>query len=271
MQDRYVGDIGDFGKYGLLRSLFGPPHHSVSKLKIGINWYLVPDEQGNFDGKHISYLVDNNHNHKRFKNCDGELYKKLQKIVKPREVGGNTIATGERKVSKVEKGEILPNGTIFYNSRLSLENITNRLKEREEWVAVGFEKLKDCDVIFFDPDNGFPPYNNNNNEKGYYSPGKHQERSRKYVYYDELVEYYEGGQSLIIYQHRTMESENRYLERFKKITEFIPQARAVFRLRWHPFSVRDYVFVLQRTHIEEIKHKITKMLGGEWGRHFSEL
>lgn len=44
MQNRYAGDIGDFGKFGLLRALRG------SGLSIGVNWYLVPDETRIGDG-----------------------------------------------------------------------------------------------------------------------------------------------------------------------------------------------------------------------------
>lgn len=46
MQNRYVGDIGDFGKLGLLRQL-----HKTG-LSIGVNWYLTPDETHNGDGWH---------------------------------------------------------------------------------------------------------------------------------------------------------------------------------------------------------------------------
>ena len=52
MQNTYAGDVGDFGKLGLLRQL------SKSQLIIGINWYLVPDENHNADGKHIGYITD---------------------------------------------------------------------------------------------------------------------------------------------------------------------------------------------------------------------
>ena len=50
MQDRYVGDIGDYGKLGLLRSL------AAAGLLIGVNWYRTPDENHNEDGKFIQYL-----------------------------------------------------------------------------------------------------------------------------------------------------------------------------------------------------------------------
>ena len=47
MQNRYVGDIGDFGKYHLLQEL------SMPDLKLGIVWYLIPNENHNSDGKHV--------------------------------------------------------------------------------------------------------------------------------------------------------------------------------------------------------------------------
>ena len=43
MQNRYTGDIGDFAKYGLLRALC--PGH-----RLGVAWYLYPDESHNEDG-----------------------------------------------------------------------------------------------------------------------------------------------------------------------------------------------------------------------------
>ena len=49
MQNRYAGDVGDFGKLGLLRGL------TSSQLDIGVNWYLTPDESHNANGKHIGY------------------------------------------------------------------------------------------------------------------------------------------------------------------------------------------------------------------------
>ena len=47
MQDRYAGDVGDFGKLGMLRCI------ENSGLCVGVNWYLVGNESHNNDGKHI--------------------------------------------------------------------------------------------------------------------------------------------------------------------------------------------------------------------------
>ena len=62
MQDRYAGDVGDFGKLGLLRKLeqFG--------LSIGVNWYLTyptSKEQKQEDGRYTDIL--------RFARCDQQL------------------------------------------------------------------------------------------------------------------------------------------------------------------------------------------------------
>ena len=50
MQDNYVGDIGDYGKYGLLR------HVTAASLRLAVNWYrMVPTRPGKQeDGKYIS-------------------------------------------------------------------------------------------------------------------------------------------------------------------------------------------------------------------------
>jgi len=94
MQNRYVGDVGDFGKYGLLRNI------SKSNLTIGINWYLTPDESGNEDGKHISYLQKED-----YRKCDNDLHNSLNEI----------ILQNQRNIESVEKINIIPNYTMFYS------------------------------------------------------------------------------------------------------------------------------------------------------------
>ena len=47
MKNQYVGDIGDYGKYGLLRFL------SNHGIRIGINWYLTENDRSN-DGRFTS-------------------------------------------------------------------------------------------------------------------------------------------------------------------------------------------------------------------------
>lgn len=39
MKNQYVGDIGDYGKYGLLRFL------ASYGIKIGVNWFLTENDE----------------------------------------------------------------------------------------------------------------------------------------------------------------------------------------------------------------------------------
>src|SRR4030043_2221212 len=101
MQDRYVADIGDFGKYGLLKFLA-----EKTRLKLGVNWYLVDpeelNEQSRNDGKKTEYLYANPND--KYTSCDKELYYQLKSIVDE----------NKRSVKEVERRNILPAGTIFY-------------------------------------------------------------------------------------------------------------------------------------------------------------
>ena len=80
MQNRYVGDVGDFAKHGLLRFLSGMTDPDEGKqLKLGVVWYLHHDEKHppadnvkiSGDGDHIEYITripgDDKSN---FRNCD---------------------------------------------------------------------------------------------------------------------------------------------------------------------------------------------------------
>ena len=44
MKNQYLGDIGDYGKYGLLRFL------ASKGIQIGVNWYLTKNDNSN-DGR----------------------------------------------------------------------------------------------------------------------------------------------------------------------------------------------------------------------------
>src|ERR1039457_5414444 len=91
MQDRYAGDVGDFGKFGLLRHLCGVTADDKHlTLKPGVIWHRVADEAHNGDGRHTSYLEKSaksvkdksvtDENRPRFRDCDERLYDALAKM-----------------------------------------------------------------------------------------------------------------------------------------------------------------------------------------------
>ncbi len=146
MQNRYVGDVGDFGKYGLLRTL-------TVDCSLGVVWYLTLDEGNNADGKHVSYLVPSATNRARYRNCDPDLYDRLGKIVHDK----------ARSVKSVRQRGILRTGTGFYDKVLTYDGMPSiglgaknaRLKYRRHWVEQALHATQHCDIVFLDPDNGF--------------------------------------------------------------------------------------------------------------------
>lgn len=72
MKDQYFGDINDYRKYGLLRTLAG------AGLSVGVCWLLTPDDGGG-DGQLRSYLTKP----WRWRQYDPELYDRLQRLRHP--------------------------------------------------------------------------------------------------------------------------------------------------------------------------------------------
>ena len=47
-----MADVGDFGKYGILRALC----REKPRISLGVVWYLFPNEPCGNDGRHVGYL-----------------------------------------------------------------------------------------------------------------------------------------------------------------------------------------------------------------------
>lgn len=140
MQDRYVGDIGDYAKYGLLRAL------SAGK-KLGVAWYLHPDE-GNSDGMKIGYLNEPG----IWRHLDQELFDALHGMITRWQQ-----CEGQRCVAEVERLNLLP-GANFAGDLLHTDIPPAKWRQRREWRQAWFNDvmavLRDCDIVFADPDNG---------------------------------------------------------------------------------------------------------------------
>ncbi|MDP2948491.1 MAG: hypothetical protein Q8P22_03000, partial [Chloroflexota bacterium] len=125
MQDRYVGDLGDFGKYALLKSLCSSAF-AEPELRLGVVWYLVADERKGNDGRYTDYLKDTGQNGARFRRCDPSLYDALRRIVH----------SEQRGVLSVRTGGVLPTGTAFYEEPLTFKDVPvkGRLPHRSRWL-----------------------------------------------------------------------------------------------------------------------------------------
>jgi hypothetical protein len=128
MQDRYAGDVGDFGKVGLLRALCG---YEAPWLSLGVVWYLVPNEVHNDDGKHTGYL----RSHREFRGCDPVLFDELRSLLM---ADGGNIRPDRRRVSTLQSSAIFPTGTVFFRDILEYSAalaVDNRRCARQDWLA----------------------------------------------------------------------------------------------------------------------------------------
>src|SRR5271169_1768089 len=110
MQNRFTGDIGDFGKFGLLRVLCG--QDIASQLSLGVVWYLVENESHNEDGKYTKYLLDDS---KKLRCCDSELYDGLRRLLVD---DHGDVVPDRRRVATVEGSNLFPSGTSFFSGSL---------------------------------------------------------------------------------------------------------------------------------------------------------
>ncbi|MCD4766574.1 MAG: hypothetical protein K8R34_08695 [Methanosarcinales archaeon] len=256
MQNRYTADIGDFGKYGLLRALCSTVDDG-SKLRLGVVWYLVPDESHNDDGKFIQYLDHSTKNEHRFRWCDPELYDALADIIRKK----------DRNVSSIRKYSILPPGTVFYEEPLTFDGTPanspgarrNRIAYRNGWMQDALSATQDCDIIFVDPDNGL--------EAG---TKRHLKQGPKYVFFDELEPYCKREQSLIIYHHtsRRGTAEEQVRERLAQIDERL-NSSSTFALLYHRGSSRAFLVVQSEKHKTILTEKVEQFMQGPWSQHFT--
>jgi hypothetical protein len=107
MQNRYVGDIGDYVKLAILRRLaFG--------RSLGVAWWLFPNEHHNSDGAHREYLRHRN----KWAHFDPDLFEALLKIENEK----------NWDVRAFEEAAILPN-TVFASKQIPCERGSQESKQ----------------------------------------------------------------------------------------------------------------------------------------------
>ncbi|WP_126380466.1 hypothetical protein [Desulfovibrio ferrophilus] len=249
MQNRYFGDVGDFTKYGMLRNAVTP------SSRLGILWCLANNETHNNDGKHTAYLQKSNN--KEFRSCDPFLFDALKKHLVDEQ--GNIIPN-RRNVSHIRKIQILPENTIYYENTIKVPKLNERMQERQHWFQQAQDKLKDCDIVFCDPDNGIEVP----------STSKKSNKHCKYIFWDELKKLWASGKSLIIYQHMHMGKPHpaQFGERIKAIQEHL-DTETVLSIRCFRGTVRTYFLIPQPCHHHHFTQIVETMTSGPWAKHIN--
>ena len=256
MQNRYVGDLGDFGKFGLLRALCSCSETgNGAAMSLGVVWYLVPDENHNDDGKFVRYLEPTAKNQQLFRACDPDLYDALRSIV----------ASGARNVTNIRGGDVLPINTRYCEAPLHFDKRSGsgiqirrqRAELRTLWLKEAIRSTADCDMVFFDPDNGLEV-----------KIGPHEPRGPKYAYFHELLPFAERDQSLVVYQHVTRRGSAKEQVR-RRIGEVQDElGRGSFALLYHRGSARAFLVIPAPRHRTSLHSKAGEFLRTPWARHF---
>ena len=258
MQNRYVGDAGDFGKHGLLRRLGGTtdPETDAPDLRLGLVWYLFPDElhgadgkKINRDGKQTTYLDPDHKDAETHRQCDPDLWDKLRQYVDE----------GRRCVHCVQADPVLPADTLYHDDLLYYwpgMNRTFRQTMRELWFAGALRATADADLVCVDPDNGLT-----SDAKMYHQNGP------KHTYLSDLREFWNREQSLVIYQHLGMSepAEAQIAKTAAKLQSGLDGAEPI-PLRYRHGSSRIFFVIPQQAHRERIEARIRRMLDSPWGQ-----
>ncbi|MCY4077001.1 MAG: hypothetical protein OXH04_16400 [Acidobacteria bacterium] len=247
MQDRYAGDVGDYGKYGLLRRLCRRDAHGP-EFRLGVLWYLTEDAKPG-DGEKLDYLDPPLND--EFRRCDPALFEKMRSVVHG----------GARSVAFVEACGALPANTVFFRDKLVFEPYqkrASRASNRRDWVETGLRAVKDAHLVFADPDTGLEVS----------SKGPLSGEGPKYAFYEDLLPCWRRGQSLVIYQHiaRNESAEEQIATRLDELRRRFAGACGAFAARYRRGTSRAYFVIPAAAHAERLVARCRDLLASAWGR-----
>jgi len=252
MQDRYTADAGDFGKYGLLRRLVGQAPASSgaaeeapgagARLRLAVNWCLVPDESHNNDGKHVAYLGIGGHPDHTFRQCDPELFDRLRALV-----------PHLRRVSEVRAAGILPEETLWFERPIGGLGLPSSPDARRQWHAAALAATREAEIVFLDPDNGMRPGAPN---------GK---PSEKHIHLEELRDYLERGQSLVVYHHLDRSAPHpEQIRSWRDRLESELGVKGAIGLRYRKGSSRAFFILPTPGHRALLRSRTDALLASPW-------
>lgn len=269
MQNRYVGDVGDFAKHGLLRFLSGmTSNDEESQLRLGLIWYMYHDERHGADpnkiggdGKFIDYLKPTEKNDRGgYRDCDPDLWETLRRMV---------VEEDARCVHCVQRRkEILPDNTLFFDSLLNYPSYMPRLtreRMRELWLAGALQATEDADLVCVDPDNGIGD-----------PTQMYVKRGPKFAYLSDLQTLWERKQSLVIYQHlgRDGDARTQVEKTTNQLQGGLPGAKPI-SLWFHRGTARVFYVIPhpESKHGETIQNRVCRFLERGWKKneHFTRV
>ena len=258
MQNKYAGDVADYGKFGLLRFLSGltDPDTPEPDLRLAVAWWFHLDKCERRDGQVIGYLKDTKKNRRIFRDCDPCLWHSLRELVDG----------GRRCVHCIEAAELLPKGTLYHRELLHFPKYLSKPGQRlmrEEirrlWIRAALRATRDADLVYLDPDTGASEDNR-----------RYQAVGPKWAYPEEILAFWESGQSLVIYQDLGMNvnADTLALEAANRICRILGERPITLRYLHGPARVFLVVPNPKRPDVaERVRERTFRFLDGCWGQY----
>ena len=236
MQNRYSGDIGDYSKFVLIKRLFG-------NKSVGVVWYLYPDETHNNDGKHKDY-------HKYSKLNDLELISVLE-----------NVANTKRDIKNLETKlkEYFENQKIKYFGDFIEDGFKKKTEKREKWIKRAVDSIKNCSVVFVDPDNGIEVK----------SVKKSNKKGGKYIFFDEIEKFFENSEILVVYQHFPRIKQDLFIKnRLNEIREKIKGDYYLYAIKFKPISPRVYFVFVKSNKKDEFEKGLKNFMNSPYSKGY---
>ena len=260
MQDNFVGDLGDFGKYGLLRVLTGlcSEQPRIDRLSLGVVWYVPDDETvartkpGH--GQRVGYLFDQR-TREDWRSCDKTLFSDLRNLV-----------CGERSLRAVGRRGIIGPDEAFHCQPIRLPaSLVEREVERRTWLEHALQFVRGRDLVFLDPDVGLADPATGK------APRKLSLRSQdapKYVFMWELDEFLRQESSVIVYQSFPRADPSDSIREWREILCTRYPRRVLPNIV--TFQSRAFVILATADHAAIIDRRLRELTGrgSPWGNRF---
>ena len=246
MQDRYVADIGDFGKFQLYRYLFNPGG-AFAHLALTQVWFYHDFEAdaANNDGRHIHYF-------ERVAHADPQLAAIMQKLLIP-----------PRSLRRLEASRILENVAFF------TKKVPRAFHQRAHWLQQCMQ-FAVTPAVAVAPDNGIALHCDRDTRCFRFATPQSKKRYHwKYIYKAEIDTLYHAPQRqiLILYQHlgRCMPHQIQSNALHRLLCAHYP---FVTLIKHKPYSPRLFAFLLKEEALHHtLQHSLSqfaKRLPDQW-------
>ena len=250
MQDRYVADVGDFGKFHLFRYLFNHEKSPLDGKALAQIWFMHEGKgEENNDGRHIGYF-------ERMVGSDEYLEHSLMDL----------IIRDKREVTELEELKLLKNAKFFY------AKVPKVLEDRYLWLNEALTFSSKSQIVAVAPDNGMALKCNRVEKRfEFLTLDEHYTQKvypHKYIFADEVSYFYRLPylEVCIVYQHLSRcFSHNEQIVSI--LCDLKNEYENVLAIKHKPYSPRVFFFLSK----SQVIHESLELRLEKFASEFSEF